>query len=335
MTATGPAGATVTVAYVGDEGFVASVPVPVASGTAPVDDCVQGCVVLSLVSSDAVEVGALSLGGADLLDGGWVDEDGPLPDGGSLALDPGTTARPAAATAPVPLLVAGGPDFGDAAPEVDDVGGSTRPVERVGTRPALPLVEGAGLLGDLPVALAGAPGTVPAVRSLVLARSDTPAEVLDELRAAGAGPPVALDPARGGLGARERAEDRVRRVTLVAAAGLALLGLGAGWQRRRRDLAHDDAALRLVGVPAGSLRRARLVEAVVTAGLALAGTFAGGWVAATALDAVGLVPTGPSRLPLDAPPPVLLLLAVALGGALLAGAALVPGPRRGRTVTTP
>jgi hypothetical protein len=264
-----------------------------------------------------------------------VDEDGAASKDGSLALDPGTTARPAGAVAPEPLLVAGRPDFGDGAAEVDDVGGSTRPVDQVGTRPALPLVEGAGLLGDLPVALAGAPGTVPAVRSLVLARADTPTEVLDALRAAGAEPPTDLDPARGGLGARERAEDRVRRVALVASAGLLVLALGAGRRRRNLDLAHDDAALRLVGVPAGVLRRARLVEGVVVGGLALAGTLGGGWVAATLLDAVGLVPTGPSRLPLDVPPPVPLLLAVAAGGALLVGVSLLPGPRRSRRGTAP
>jgi len=335
MTATGPPGSTVTVAYVGDEGFVASVVVPVAGGTAPVGDCVDGCVVLSLVSSEAVEVSALSLGDADVLAGGWVDEDGAAPEDGALALDPGTTARPAAATAPEPLLVAGRPDFGDGAAEVDDVGGSTRTVDQVGTRPALPLVEGAGLLGDLPVALAGAPGTVPAVRSLVLARADTPPEVLDALRDAGAEPPTVLDPARGGLGARERAEDRVRQVALVASAALLVLALGAGRRRRMRDLRHDDTALRRVGVPVRILRRARWVEAVVVGGLALAGTLAGGWLAATVLDAVGLVPTGASRLPLDVPPSFPLLLTVAAGGALLAGASLLPGPRRGRTETTP
>ena len=227
------------------------------------------------------------------------------------------------------MLVAGDPDYGGGRAEVDDVGGEPRPVEPVGTRPALPLVEGAGLLGDLPVALAGAPGTIPAVQVLVLARADTPDEVLDGLRDAGAGPPEALDPARGGLGPQERAEDRVRRAGLLASIGLGLLALAAGGRRRRRTIAHDDAALRLVGVPASELRRARLGEAALLATLVSGATLAAGWLAAaTLVEVAGLVPTGPARLPLDASPSLPLLVGVAVAAALATCLAALLGAQR-------
>ena len=325
--------ATVTLSYVDDEGVVSSVVVPVAAAAAiaqaKVQDCVRACVALGLTSTVPVKVIGLSLGGTDLLAESWAGEDGVLSGAGTVDVEPGEVSRPTAATAAQPMLVAGDPDYDGARAEVDDVGGLPRAVEPVGTRPALPLVEGAGLLGDLPVALAGAPGTIPAVQTLVLARADTPGEVIGGLRDAGAGPPEALDPARGGLGPQQRAEDRVRRAGLVAAIGLGLLALVAGSGRRRRELGHDDAALRLVGVPRSELRRARRVEAAVLAALVLGATLAGGWLAAaTLVEASGLVPTGPARLPLDASPSVPLLVGVAIAAALATCAAAMLGSRR-------
>ncbi len=330
LDATGPATATVTVTYVDDEGVVGSVDVPVATGQAELENCLEGCIVLSLSSTEVVEVAGLSVGDTDLLDQVWVSETGATAGPGALELQPGVVLRPADAAAPVPVLAAGEPDYGDDPAEVDDLGGGPRPVEQVGERPALPLVEGAGLLGDLRVGLAGAPGTIPAVRSVVLARADTPDEVLTGLRDAGAEPPQVLDPARGGLGPEQRAEDRVRRAGLVAAIGLGLLALATGRRRRRRALAHDDASLRLLGVRTGALRRARLVEATVLSGLVFGATLAGGWLAASTLVEVsGLVPTGPSRLPLDASsPPFALLVGTALIAALVTGLSVLPGARR-------
>jgi len=325
--------ATVTLAYVDDDGVVSSVVVPVAAGgavaRAEVQDCALACVALGLTSPVPVKVIGLSLGGTDLLAESWAGEDGVLSGPGTVDVRPGQVSRPTAATATQPMLVAGDPDYGGGRAEADDVGGEPRPVEPVGTRPALPLVEGAGLLGDLPVALAGAPGTIPAVRTLVLARADTPDEVIDGLREAGAGPPEALDAARAGLGPQQRAEDRVRRAGLVAAIGLGLLALAVGGRRRRRTIAHDDASLRLVGVRASELRRARLVEGAVLAVLVLAATAAAGWLAAaTLVEASGLVPTGPARLPLDASPSVPLVVGVAVAASLATGVAALLGTRR-------
>jgi hypothetical protein len=329
LTAAGPEIASVTVSYVGDGGSVGSVAVPLGSGRAQVEDCAEGCVVLSLAATEAVEVTGLSLGGTDLLDQAWVDESGATVGPGAVRLDAGVVARPRDGAGPEPMLVAGRLDFGEDAPQVDDVGGAPRAVEQVGIRRALPLVRGAGLLGDLPVALAGAPGTIPAVRSLVLARSDTPEDLLAALREAGAGPPVSLDPARSDLGGQQRAEDRVRRVGLVSATGLGLLALLSGRHRRRQEHAHDDAAMRLLGVRAAELRRARIVEATVLATLVLGAILLGGWLAAvTVVDSAGLVPSGPALLPLDASPQLGVLLGTAVAGALATSASAVLGARR-------
>jgi hypothetical protein len=330
LSAAGPEAAVVVVSYVGDGGSVGSVAVPLGTGRAPVDDCAEGCIVLSLAArSAAVEVTGLSLGGTDLLDRTWVDAAGEAVGHGAVLVEPGAVVRPADAVGPQPMLVAGRLDYDGDSPQVDDVGGATRDVQQVGTRPALPLVQGAGLLGDLPVALAGAPGTVPAVRTLVLARSDTPDHVLAALREAGAGPPVELDPAHGGLDGQQRAEDRVRRVGLVAATGLGLLALLTGGRRRQQGHAHDDAAMRLVGVPPAELRRARLVEAAVLAALVLGATLVGGWLAVvTVVDSSGLVPRGPALLPLDMSPSIGLLVGTAVAGALATGMSVQLGSRR-------
>ncbi|GAB3243846.1 hypothetical protein [Nocardioides dilutus] len=330
LAAAGAETASVTVSYVGDGGSVGSVAVPLGSGRAQVEDCAEGCVVLSLAATEAVEVTGLSLGGTDLLDLAWVDASGAMVGPGAVRLGAGAVVRPGDGAGPEPMLVAGRLDFGEDAPQVDDVGGAPRALEQVGARPALPLVRGAGLLGDLPVALAGAPGTIPAVRSLVLARSDTPEDLLAALREAGAGPPVSLDPARSDLGAQQRAEDRVRRVGLVSATALGLLALLTGRHRRRQEHAHDDAVMRLLGVRAAELRRARVVEATVLATLVLGAILLGGWVAAvTVVDSAGLVPTGPALLPLDASPRLDVLLGTAVAGALATSASVVRGARRG------
>lgn len=328
-TGPGPGTGSATVNYVGDAGDVGTVEVLLAGGRAEVEDCVEGCVVLSLVATEAVELTGLSLGRTDLLDQVWVDEEGATVGPGALSLAPRVIVRPSEGSAPVPVLVAGRPGYGER-PEVSDVGGALRPVEQVGDRPALPFVEGAGLLGDLTVALAGAPGTIPAVHSVVLARSDTPDDVLAGLRAAGAGPPVALAGADGALGDRERAEDRVRRAGLVAATGLFQIALLTGRRRRCEDGAHDDAALRLIGVPLAVLRRARLVETGAVAGLVLVATLLAGWLVTVIVTEAGLVPVGPARPPLDSSPRIVVVVGVAAAAALATGATTLLEARRRR-----
>lgn len=322
---------TVTLEYVGDAGFLTSAEVTVAAGSvarSPVDDCAEACVVLRVSASAAVEVAGLRLGEADLLTGmRWVaDGSGDVTRPGGLILDEGLAGVPADAVAPAPVLTAGDPDFGDGVPIVPGIGGSSRPVASVGSRAALPLVEGAGLLVDLPVALAAARGLVVTVDQLVLARADTPEQVLAGLRDAGAQAPEETASTGSVLGTRTLAEERVRRVVGLAAALLGLLVVASGRRRRVRASRREQAALRLVGVTARELRRAVLVEAILLATVAALATAVGGWVAAvTVVDGAGLVPTGPTRLPFGSAASSTVLAGVALavavvvaGGSLLA-----------------
>ncbi len=321
---------TVTLEYVGDEGFVANAALDVAAGATAslaVPDCAEACVVIGLSASAAVEVTELRLGETDLLASErWVGPAGTAPGPGALTLPDGEALVPVDAVAPAPMVTAGDPVYPDGEPAIAEIGGSTRPVRSVGSRPGLPLVEGAGLLGDLPVALAGARGSVADVSNVVLARADTPDDVLAGLSEAGAEAPQRVQPSSSVLGGRDLAEDRIRRVVAGAGLLLGLLVVASGRRRRVRAGRRERAALRLVGVPAHELRRAGLVETTLLAAVVTLATAVGGWVAAaTVVDASGLVPAGSTRLPFGSTASPLVVVGAALLVALLvvAGAVLV------------
>ncbi|WP_137292748.1 hypothetical protein [Nocardioides dongxiaopingii] len=305
-----------------------------AAGTVAVSSCARACVVVGLAATAPVEVSGLGLGTTDLLAAAWTRAEpsgGPTggtvdgPAGSSLTLDPGAPLAPSAATAPIPVLTAGRPAWPDAGPAVPGIGGGSRPATATGDRTALPLVGAAGLLADLPTALAGAVDSVSGVQVLVLARADTPADVLAGLRDAG-GVPVGLGGGDAALEGSWAAERHARSVVAVGAGALGLLVLLAG--RRRRSLAtrRDEAVLRLVGVPRHERRRADVLETGVLAGTTLLATAAAGCLAAvTVVAATELVPTGVTRPPLGptVEPWVLLLGALGTAAAAALGGVLV------------
>ena len=155
----------------------------------------------------------MSLGDTELLDDDWTtsgaenlsaEDKGVVErtDDGALRVTTGRTGTVRAESASVvqtaPVLATEGFAFGESGRIVSGPGGDQSPAEITAELPGLPLVGGAGLLGDLPSALYGSGPTVPAAEVMLLAGADTPAER--------AGPAA---PSRG-HGADPRG-DRVRR----------------------------------------------------------------------------------------------------------------------------
>jgi hypothetical protein len=178
--------------------------------------------------------------------------------------------------------------------------------------PALPLVEGDGLLADLPRAAAGAPPTVPAAEVLVLARSDTPADVLDALTDEAGHEPRTLAQVADGVAAETgAAQARVYSLMAIFCLVAALLVLAAAVARQRSAWLREVAALRVIGVSTALLRRSGRVEVAWLAVAAALATVAGAVAAVRLLlGHLALV-----RVPLHAVP---LHTGVALGPVLIA-----------------
>jgi hypothetical protein len=267
----------------------------------PLEDCSGGCVVTRLTVARTPGgarlpwlLTGLDFAGVDALAVRWSAVPQQLPQGirptdivevaeGLLVpvANRPIEAVPAATGPRIPVLATDTAQWAGTAPLIDSPGGDERPADVLGRLPALPLVEADGLLADLPRAAAGAPPTVPAAEVRVLARADTPSDVLARLAAAAGHPPRTLDQARA-----ETADDagavQARVYALLAGFCLlvALLVLVASVARQRQAWIRDVAALRVLGVAPAQLRGAGLVEVV---SLTLAG------VAATALGAVAAV----------------------------------------------
>lgn len=248
--------------------------------TVPVD-CALGCtlrsVTLSRSPGDRVlpfVLARVSLGGTDLLDRSWdpaepATDDGPGGPvevaGGLLApAVPGPlTAVPSRGEGAVPVLVTRTATWeGD--PVLESPGGEDLPARVVARFPALPLVEADGVYADLPRAAAGAPPTVPAAEVMVLARADTPPELLAELTEAtgtDARPlEVVTEQVSDATGAAQ-----AQAYLLMAGCCLlvALLVLVTAVARQRPGWTRDVAALRALGIGPGTLRRSTLVEALL------------------------------------------------------------------------
>ena len=188
-----------------------------------VEECQEGCVVKRLTASTGVEfqgdfftlgddfltnddgrrttiLRSMSLGDTELLDDDWTitgaenlsaEDKGVVErtDDGALRVTTGRTGTVRAESASVvqtaPVLATEGFAFGESGRIVSGPGGDQSPAEITAELPGLPLVGGAGLLGDLPSALYGSGPTVPAAEVMLLAGADTPANVLAQLRQAG------------------------------------------------------------------------------------------------------------------------------------------------------
>jgi hypothetical protein len=235
---------------------------------------------------------------------------------------PPSGLRPASTQRAAPVIAAGG----DLVSRVQGPDGATRPAAVRGTVPALPLAGADGTLGDLGTALVGALPTSPSTQVLVLARDDTPARMLAALP----GGRVTLAQVHRRVDALSGAA-RTRTALLVGLCALlvAAIGLLAGLARQRRELAHEMAALRVVGYPTDRLRPSVVVELLACGVAALLAVTLGSWLAvALLLDRMPLLTVPSDAVAPDYAAPAWLLLS---GGvvALLLVAALMG---RGRAV---
>jgi hypothetical protein len=184
---------------------------------------------------------------------------------------------------------------------LDGIDASAHPVDTVGTIGGVPFLGRSGSLLDLPQILRGAIGTVAGATAVVVARDDTPASVLAQLRRDGGGKPTAYTAVAHTLDVTPQA--RADDLALWVAIGVALVALThlLAWlasQIGRRRV--EVAGLRSAGVGPRTVRRAYLLEAfllavivLVTAGVTAAATtrtllkpmkLVGGWSAAPAVD---------------------------------------------------
>ncbi|MGI8645747.1 MAG: FtsX-like permease family protein, partial [Nocardioides sp.] len=296
--------------------------------SAPLEKCPQGCVARSLFVETGVEFDGeffvigdtrfdevdgrrsttftgLRFGDLDLVAEDWqlaaspdrpADETGVVESTASglvvtTALDGTSRAESGTAAQTVPVLSTPGLTWDENGPQVDTPGGDERAADVRGELPALPLVGGAGLLGDLRTGLYASGPTVPAAEVMVLAAADTPADVLDALLAEG-GTISTLDEVEA-VGARESGAVSARMYALMAACCLlvALLALLAAGARQRAAYRRDVAALRVLGVPVAQIRSAGLGELAPLTVIAVATRVGGGLAAARLLlTALPLVP---------------------------------------------
>lgn len=344
-----PGSLLVVVDYVADGDYTESATVRVDVGPggrvrspeAPLAGCDRGCVATRLSvgprdgsSAPRLSLRSLTVGGTDLLAAAWTpvdprsvtDRDGErrlvtwagglgttglLRDAVELAPGSSGTALPVVATGSAR-------DAGTVA----GPGGDPRPARVIATVAALPLVEGDGLVGDLSSALAASPPGVAGSRVVVLARADTPPAVLAAVRAAGGGAPRTLADVRA-LVRDETGAAQARGYALVAllAGVVAVLAAAAPARRRRASHGQEVAALRLLGVPRRTLRRAGRLEVAGQAGTVVLASGVGGVLATgLLLPHLPLVRVPAAAVPLDPVGDPGALTLVATGTALAAAA---------------
>jgi hypothetical protein len=233
--------------------------------------CFRGCEVteLHLIGSGPPWVlTALDFGDVDALAGRW-ETDGIEVDNG-LLVPAGelVEARPLAVDDATPALVTASVPDEDRG-SLQSPGGDDRTTDVLAVLPALPLVEADGLLADLPTAAAGAPPTVPAAEVSVLARADTPSDVLDGLD----GEPTTLADASATVDdASGAAQARVYALMAGCCLLVALLVLLTAVARQRDGWRRDAAALRAGGLDPAVVRRSARLEVAtlaLAAGLAV------------------------------------------------------------------
>lgn len=230
----------------------------------------------------------------------------PAPDGLRIHLDTtGSAQLPGVTTTDVPDVrpVAVGPDVRLADSPVLDggelmvegAGDHLVPVDVVTTAASLPVVGTDGVLGDLPTFLRDGATETLQVEVLVLARADTPTDVLGVLNSRG------VDTTAGRrLSGEQRVLDndayalslRLYLVVAVSVLALASVGVLAGMAVQARRRRREAAALRVSGIRQRTVTAASVFELGVVFGAAgLAGVVAG----VLAEDAVvGVISLGPA-----------------------------------------
>ena len=205
-------------------------------------------------------------------------------------------------------------------PAVAGVDGTLRPVHVVATVPVLPFVGTKGTLLDLAPALLGAGGSIPGTQAAILARADTPDQVIAALRATGSvGRPTTYQEALSRLDASARAQGaRLYVLVAVFSALIVVLSLISGVAQQRRQRRQEAASLRSVGVGVAQITAAYRREAALLAVSAGVGTCLASWVACRALlHVLPLVSGWPFGPRPDTAPQLGLIAATALVAAVM------------------
>ena len=355
-------GSSLTVTYATSDGQVHTAVLtpgrpPTGHGTttaaASVPRCRQGCV-LTLIVIDGLahahrrpylDVTDLRLGDASLLaDTRWtIPGDGrsftsaEQQDGGLTVqltrYGEVTSLKPATASQRLAVLTTPGltMERNRKSPIVYAVDGSEHTADVVGQVPALPFVGQLGALIDLPRALAGGGTSIADSAAYVVARDDTPADVLEALEHTGVvGAP--RDFGSSLATAEQRADAQgVRLYTLMSlfAALIALVGLVAAVNGQRFERRQEAASLRVAGVRARHIRAAHRREAWWLAVAVFGVVAVAGWVAARlSLAGLSLVPQTAYSPGLQGDPSVHTLLLVAAGAGVLVGVVTLLANRR-------
>jgi hypothetical protein len=333
-----------------------------------VRQCTDGCLVTGLeVSRDLngvfradpfrVSVSSIAIGDTDLARSTWLPDPSSvaaalgdrflppdsvdrrllvnLPDGLRLSLLPSSALRliDESRNGSVPVLSAdeGAEDGAEQeAPQALDLGGDERTTDVLGIARTMPLLGSIGLLSDIRTSAVGSDPTVPSAEVQIVAAAGTPQGMLDRVAEATGSSWRTFAAVRDQLGDTHGGAQTVAyALTALACALVALLALGAGVARHLRDYRRDVASLRVVGISAGTVRRAGRLELVSLTGLVLAAVVAGGWLAVTLLlSGLPLLSLPVAGVALDTAPHLVPLVIPAV----LAAAAVVLVGGRARAV---
>ncbi|MBA3308928.1 MAG: hypothetical protein H0U28_02565, partial [Nocardioidaceae bacterium] len=151
------------------------------------------------------------------------------------------------------------------------------PIDVVGVTDSMPFLEPRGLVIDYTMMTRDQPIPDTSTVVYVLARSDTPSDVVAALRDRGISARTELDAAKRVLDQDAYALSlNLYLVVALAAVVLALAGLGVNMAVQMPNRRRDAASLRVVGVPRRQILRAVFAEVCVVLGAAgLAGVAAG------------------------------------------------------------
>jgi hypothetical protein len=251
---------TLTVELLSDEGFLRTARIRIAHAglvTGPLRACRVGCAVVSVkLSGAAFDLDSLEAGHARIL--------GPTTYAGgsprvALAVAKDARAQLALMTSDVRTQSS-----------LQGVDGRSSPVRRIGTLDAVPFVGRSGSLLDLGRVLVGAVGTVATARPVVVARADTPVDVMHRLAADGGGKPTTYTTVADKLDHTPQARADVLALLVAVGVGLVALTHLLAWlvgQAGRRSA--EVAGLRTAGIRPRTVRRAYVVEALILASVVL------------------------------------------------------------------